>query len=463
LANILVYIELVDDSASWASLLALRQARHLSTNVGATIYAVLPCASPPMYGENDIIALLSRQGADKVILMTHGDLSLPALFHSHGEALLTAANQFPPALLLVPDGPAAAEIAPRVSARLGGLFVRHPDISVQEGCNLRIDQPFFDDTHVRRFDSADLEHSVVAVVSPDPQQFSRPLGAEEAEVVVISPVFGGGTAPRTTLAKGGQGNGRPQRMVLVGAGITDAAELDAIRHLAELLKADLRVTEGAAKKGLLEAPTLVEVPLVCRQELVLAFGVHGSPETLGRLAETAYVVGVNPDERAPLFRRAQLGLVAPALETAQQMVADAKARPAEPLLPAPMDAALADTVEASRDPAAAAPSIRDVNQMTRTPPMGTPLTSELRAALAAAAAVPRAGASAEPPTPTDVSDDTTPEAKPAGVVTQAGDPALDDTVPAPLPGGDAPGGDAPGGDTPAGTGTTDNDEGEQEP
>jgi electron transfer flavoprotein alpha subunit len=191
LANILVYIELADDSASWASLLALRQARYLATNVGATIYAVLPCATPPLYGENDIIAILSRQGADKVILMTHGDLTPPMLFQSHGEALLTAASQFPPALLLLPEGPAAVEIAPRVAARLGGLFVRHPRIDVQEGSSFRIDQPVFDDTHVRRFDSAELEHSVVAVVSPDPQQYAQALGTEEAEVVVIAPSFSG--------------------------------------------------------------------------------------------------------------------------------------------------------------------------------------------------------------------------------------------------------------------------------
>lgn len=509
MANILVYIELVEDTASWASLLALRQARFLATNAGATIYAVLPCATPPQYGENDIIAILSRQGADKVILMTHGDLTPPMKFRSHGEALLTAANQFPPALLLLPEGPAAAEIAPRVAARLGGLFTRHPDLFVQEGSTVRIDQPLYEDTHVRRFDSAELEHSVVAVVSPDPQQFSRALGTEEAEVVVISPGFGDSeTDTQPSLVEGQQTSGRSQRMVLVGAGISEAEEVDAIGQLATLLKADLRVTEGAASKGIVEAPVLDEAPLVCHPEFVLAFGVQGSTETLARLSSLTYLVGVSPDEKAPLFRRAQLGLVAPALEAARQMIAAAKAQPEEPLLPVPaqepreptsegtgepkddaprespppkseekdepssapieeMEPALADTVkksledskapsETSAETPAEAPKVDPVpkptplriDQLAHTPPMGTPMPLDLQAALAAAgtptASQPDGAATAVPKaltsdtsTPSDPASDNTPEATPAGVATEAQDPALDDTVPAPLPGGGA--------------------------
>lgn len=544
MANILVYIELADDSASWASLLALRQARYLATNVGATIYAVLPCATPPLYGENDIIAILSRQGADKVILMTHGDLTPPMLFQSHGEALLTAAGQFPPALLLLPEGPAGVEIAPRVAARLGGLFVRHPRIDVQENSSFRIDQPVFDDTHVRRFDSAELEHTVVAVVAPDPQQYAQALGTEEAEVVVIAPSFSDAEpAARPTRVEGQQGDGRPQRIVLVGAGVTETAEVEAIRQLAELLKADLRVTQTALDKAVLTAPLMVEPPLVCSPDLVVAFGVHGSPETLACLSNFTYLVGVNTDEKAPLFQRAQLGLVAPALETAQQMVADAKAHPDEPLLPVPeeepqerasedaredgeqgkdkslidtllpskkaddsrtsapteeMEPALADTVKETREEAAArsqtaaaepkdaktAPStekvnlgvaakIRPIDQLAHTPPMGTPMSIELQEALDAAGA-PTTSQSGEDagavslgghdptPAPTDVASDITPEASPAGVVADGQDAALDDTVPAPLPGSDGkPSAGEPPKDEPADKPKDDNSEGQE--
>ncbi len=467
MANILVYIELVDDEASWASLLALRQARYLSTSVGATIYAVLPCAKPPLYGENDIIAILSQQGADKVILMTHKALAPPLVFESHGEALLTAASQFPPSLLLLPEGPVAVEIAPRVTARLGGLFVRHPKITVEENSTLQIDQPLFEDTHVRRFDTTELEHSVVAVVAPDPQQFSRALGTEEAEVVVISPGFDDETsAPTVAPVEGQPLTRRSQRMVLVGAGVTEAAEVEAISHLAETLQADLRITKGAAEKGVLQAPPLDKPALICRPDFILTFGVYGSPETLAHVAKTTYLVGVHLDKKAPLFQRAQLGLVAPVLEAAQQMLASAKAPRAAPDLPDPaQDMAdplptddgdkgdpLLDTLPpgATADAPPASAPIRDmkaaildtdklsvarttkspaIDQLAHTPPMGTPMSVELQAML-------DASANADPtPVPSESAEAETPEATVAGAVIEASDPALDDTVPAPLPGG----------------------------
>ena len=68
MANILVYIELAGDRPAAASLETLGEARRIASFLGATLYAVLPCVSPPAWGEDDIIAVLSRHGADKVVL-----------------------------------------------------------------------------------------------------------------------------------------------------------------------------------------------------------------------------------------------------------------------------------------------------------------------------------------------------------------------------------------------------------
>ncbi len=69
MANILTYIELEENEASPRSLAALNRGRIIATELGATLYAVLPCAATPSYDDDDIIAVLSRHGADKVILI----------------------------------------------------------------------------------------------------------------------------------------------------------------------------------------------------------------------------------------------------------------------------------------------------------------------------------------------------------------------------------------------------------
>jgi len=321
LANILVYIELVDDQASWASLLTLRQGRRLATELGATLYGVLPCAAPPLYGDNDIIAVLSRQGADKVILMTHSALSTPALFRGHGDALLTATSQFPPSLLLFPAGPAASDIAPRIAARLGALFVNRPRLEVASDHQLVIQQPAYNLSHVRRFSTSDLEHAVVAVVSPDPQTFSKPTGSEEAEVVVISPGFKEATPEAEPVTEVSEAGALTERVVLAGSGVRDTETWQSIRQLADRLDADLRQTPRAAASTLApDVPVLAENHTGALPGMVLALGVTDSAESLRRLPATSYLVAVHEDPSAPVFERAHLALKADPAAAVREML-----------------------------------------------------------------------------------------------------------------------------------------------
>lgn len=358
MANILSYIELVDDQASWASLLTLRQGRDLATRLGATLYAVLPCASPPLYGDNDIIAVLSRQGADKVILMTHGALAEPALFRGHGDALLTAATQFPPALLLLPAGPAASDLAPRVAARLGALFVNQPGLAVDQRHHLLIQQPSHGGRHVREFTTADLEHAVVAVVVPDPQRFSQAEGSEEAEVVVLSPGFKEPATPAKPLAPGEVPEGLPERVILVGEGVETAEAWQSVRELAARLDADLRQTPASAAQGLADDVPRIGSP--CPGALpgfVLAVGVRSEADGLADLPPWTYLIALHPDREAPIFQRAQLALVTDVQPALLEMLAEAGPRPParrasdtapEPQAGAPEDPAELSTVDTIR-------------------------------------------------------------------------------------------------------------------
>lgn len=337
MANILVYIELVDEQASWASLLTLRQGRRLATRLGATLYAVLPCATPPLYGDNDIIAVLSRQGADKVILMTHAGLAEPALFRRHGDALLTAASQFPPALLLMPRGPAASDLAPRVAARIGALFLQDPSLEVDTNHHLIIQQPVQEGTQVRRFTTADLEHAVVAVVAPDPQSFSRADGSEEAEVVVLSPVFRTPAEAKEPDDAGALSDCLPERLILVGGDVPHPEAWEVARQLAERLGASLRQTAASARLGLAPEVAVLGTPSPGGLPgFVLALGVGRDDFPLPWLPASSYLIAVHPDRDAPLFARAKLALVAEVVPAVREMLAAAGPRPA-PRRPPPTE------------------------------------------------------------------------------------------------------------------------------
>jgi len=116
-ANVLVLIELVGDRPSEASLECLGEARRIASFLGATLSAVLPCASPPVYGDDDVFAVLGRHGADKVVLVAAAELAAPALWATHGSALSMVCEKVPPSLFL------AAATAEFARYGLGGARV----------------------------------------------------------------------------------------------------------------------------------------------------------------------------------------------------------------------------------------------------------------------------------------------------------------------------------------------------
>ena len=133
MANILVYIELADERPIPGSLEALGVARRVSDMLGATTYALLPCTARPSYGDDDAIAILSRQGADKVVLVTHPTLTGPPLHVSHAGAVIAACTALPPALLLFASTSGARDLAPRVAARLAAAYLAEPRLELADG------------------------------------------------------------------------------------------------------------------------------------------------------------------------------------------------------------------------------------------------------------------------------------------------------------------------------------------
>jgi electron transfer flavoprotein alpha subunit len=183
MANVLVYTELEKGRPTETSLAALSQARRLASAVGATVYAVLPCPQVPSYSDDDTIALLSRHGADKIVLLAAAPLGKPSLFATHGPAVLAACEQLPPAMLLFPASAGGCDIAPRVATRLGAAFAHRPRIDIDDG-SVVLSRPVFGGGFERKLAIDELERPVVAT-------WDGPLcepGAEcDAEVVMIQP------------------------------------------------------------------------------------------------------------------------------------------------------------------------------------------------------------------------------------------------------------------------------------
>jgi len=182
-ANILVVIELREGKVLPVCLETLGQGRRLSTDLGATLYAVVPLPRAPRYGEDDLIAQLQRHGADKVVMVTDEALagvSDGMRWGAHGHAIGLASDMLPPSLLLFGATPGAREVAPRAAARMGAAYL--PDAWVESRAGALA--VFEGEGQEARTLDGDLEFPVVATVPPG--RYQPVLGEDEAEVEVLS-------------------------------------------------------------------------------------------------------------------------------------------------------------------------------------------------------------------------------------------------------------------------------------
>jgi electron transfer flavoprotein alpha subunit len=317
-ANILVYIELVGDRPLAASLEALALGRIIASTVGATNYALLPCAARPSYGDDDAIAVLSRHGADKVLLVTHPRLAGPPLSVTHGSAILGACAALPPTLVLFASTPGARDIAPRLGAQLAAAYLAEPHVALEPDGTLVLTRSIYGGRAVRRIRAEELERPLVVTLAPG--RPARATGDEEAEVVVLPPANVGegfeevGRAPDEA---------RPlsSARVVVGAGAGLGPEAFGVAHeLAAALGGEAGVTREAAALGAGSAVNGAARVIDATGEhiaprLYIACAASGSNSHLGGVgAET--LVAINRDVKAPIFEVARYGLVADAREAA---------------------------------------------------------------------------------------------------------------------------------------------------
>jgi electron transfer flavoprotein alpha subunit len=282
-ANVLVAVELVGAHALPVCLEVLGQARRLGTRLGATVYAVLPLERAPSYGEDDVIAELSRHGADKVVVVTDEALAegRPAMrWDTHGAALASVNELLPASLFLFGATAGAREVAARLAARMGAAFLADAWVELGED-RLTLWDGSGAAARALALDGT-LEFPVVATVPPG--RYRMAAGDEEAEVEVVAATgrTPGGfarideeAAPAATV-RGGEGEAAARLAHALGAaeGVpTPLAVSLGPRFDAPLAEARVALGDGAA---LAEAHYAVEgAPDALADELARLVGGSG--------------------------------------------------------------------------------------------------------------------------------------------------------------------------------------------
>lgn len=183
MANVLALLELRQGAVLPVSLEALGQGRRVASTLGATLYALVPLPEAPAYGEDDLIAVCARCGADKVVLLTDEGLRSGAEMRhgTHGRAIATACEQFPPAVVVMGATFGARDVAPRLAAHLGAAYLPEGWLEIERDRLLLCDR---DGRALLQEEDERLEFPVVVTVPAG--RYAAARGDEEAEMLIVA-------------------------------------------------------------------------------------------------------------------------------------------------------------------------------------------------------------------------------------------------------------------------------------
>jgi electron transfer flavoprotein alpha subunit len=291
------------------SLEALSCGRRLADDLGGRVGAVVVGSDG-----QELIETLASYGADKVYLLQSHLLSE---YHAelYVKALSKLIEEDKPEILLCGATSAGRDLAPRLAARLRtGLISECIGLALnEEGLLLGTKL-----THGGRVSSTivcSASKPQMATVKPGVMSIGRPDAARKAEVAIITPELSRSDC-RTSIK--GVVKADPAKIsldeadVIVsgGKGVGDLENFKLLDELAKYLGGSVAGSLGAVDEGWLPRKKLVgQTGTTVTPKLYIACGISGSLYHVLGMRDSEFVIAINQDPNAPIFKVADMSII----------------------------------------------------------------------------------------------------------------------------------------------------------
>ena len=279
-------------------------------------------------GVGEAAQALGAAGANRLLIAD--DERLRDLTSEAATAVLSRViRDLSPAVVLVPGTTAGRDYAPRVAARLGvGLAADCVELAIEEGELVAVrpilggrvqtivrmpgSRPQMATVHPGSFEKAAGDGA-----TPEPEAVPVELGEADLRVRVRETVQGGGGSADLESADVVIGGGR---------GLKEAASFGVVEELAAALGGVVGATRAVTDAGWRPHHEQIgQTGRTVTPRLYIAVGVSGAVQHLVGIQGSDYIVAINRDPDAPIFKIASFGIVGDLFEIVPALTAELKA------------------------------------------------------------------------------------------------------------------------------------------
>jgi electron transfer flavoprotein alpha subunit len=264
-------------------------------------------------------------GADRLLIVD--DARLAVLVPAAAAAVLAQAIEaVKPAVVLVPGTTLGRDYAPLVAARLGiGLAADCVELEVADG-ELRALRPVYGGRAVSRvtFDGGQM-----AMVTVRPGSFDKATpGLTTPTVEMLAPILSDddlGVSVLETSPKGAAGSRLDSAEIVVsgGRGLQKPEQFALVEDLAEALGGAVGATRAVVDAGWRPHHEQIgQTGRTVSPRLYIAVGVSGAVQHNVGMQGSEYIVAINRDPDAPIFKIASFGIVGDLFEVVPALTAE---------------------------------------------------------------------------------------------------------------------------------------------
>jgi electron transfer flavoprotein alpha subunit len=319
--GILVVMEERDGTIKKPSLEALGAARTLADLWQETVTALL-------IGPNDPAVNLAHYGADKVILGRH---DLLASYTTEGFTAATAQviKQLEPRAVLGAATAFGRDLLPRVAARLRvGLAQDCTEVRGIDGKQLECVRPIYAGKAFARVRPTMLP--AMATLRPNVFSLKTPDATRTAETVAFTPELRAEQIrSRVTAIQAASGSKveltEADVIVSGGRGLKGPENFPIVQELADALGGAMGASRAAVDAGWIGHEHQVgQTGKTVSPTLYIACGISGAIQHLAGMSSSKYIVAINKDPEAPIFKLADYGIVGDLFHVVPALTAEVK-------------------------------------------------------------------------------------------------------------------------------------------